>query len=155
MAAPEELPGVECNFYSILDDEELAECFAHFPCYNNEAPLDSYVNFPTDNIHNPLDLKWIQQHQFEDQGLNSTQKTNSKQYVTIIIDELPMICYRRDKLVPENEWRICIPTSLLNDMIQWHHILLAHCGATRLYDLIRNMFYHLYLSEIQTARKSS
>ena len=27
-------------------------------------------------------------------------------------------------------------------MIQWNHVLLGHCGATRLYDSTRVMFYH-------------
>ena len=69
-------------------------------------------------------------------------KTNSKQYVTKFMDELLMICYRRDELVPESEWIICIPTSLLDNMIRCNHVLLGHCGATRLYDSIRTMFYH-------------
>ncbi len=56
-----------------------------------------------------------------------------------------MICYRKHPLVPENEWRIYIPSVPLDDMIRWNHILMGHCGATRLYDSIRVMFYHTSL----------
>ena len=126
--------------FSILDDEELFECFAYLPFYNNETPFVTFINFPTDNIWDPLDLKWIQQHQLEELALNRIHKTNPKQYVTKFMDELPMICYRRDELVPESEWKICIPTSLLDDMIRWNHVLLGHCGATRFYYSIRTMF---------------
>ena len=140
--APDELPEVDSKFYSILDDAELAECFAHFPFDASLAPFDGFVNFPSDNIRNPIDLKWIQQHQFEDEELNRIHRSNPNQYVTKFIDDLPMICYRRDPLVTESEWKICIPTSLLDDMIRWNHVMLGHCGATRLYDSIRTMFHH-------------
>jgi len=60
--AQEELPEVDSKFHSIPDDPELAECFAHFPFDANLAPFDSFVNFPSDDFRNPMDLKWIQQH---------------------------------------------------------------------------------------------
>ena len=139
--AQEELPEVD-SIHTILDDPELAECFAHFPFDANLAPFDRFVNFPSDDFRNPMDLKWIQQHQFEDEELNRIRQCNPNQYVTKFIDDLPMICYRKDHLVPENEWKICIPSALLSDMIRWNHVLLGHCEATRLYDSIRVMFYH-------------
>ena len=140
--ANEDLPEVDSKFHSILDDTELAECFSHFPFDANSAPFDSFVNFPSDDIRNPVDLKWIQQHQFEDEELNRIHQNNPQQYVTKFMDDIPMICYRKDSLVPENEWRICIPTTLLDNIIRWNHVLLGHCGATRLYDSIRVMLYH-------------
>jgi len=121
----EESSEVESKFHSILDGQDLAECFTHFPFDYNSAPFDSFVNFPADNIRNPMDLKWIQQHQFEDEQLNHTHKSNPNQYVTKFIDDLPMICYRKDLLVPENEWRICIPSVLLDGMIRWNHVYWA------------------------------
>ena len=133
---------VESKFHSILDNQELAECFTNFPFDHNSAPFDSFVNFPSDNIRNPMDLKWIQEHQFEDKELNRIHQSNPNQYVTKFIDDYAMICYRKDPLVPEHEWKICIPSLLLGDMIRWNHVLLGHCGATRLYDSIRVMFYH-------------
>ena len=35
-----------------------------------------------------------------------------------------------------------MPTELLDNMIQWNHHTMGHCGATWLYNLIQTIFYH-------------
>eukprot|EP00521_Asterionellopsis_glacialis_P000237 CAMPEP_0195249454 /NCGR_PEP_ID=MMETSP0706-20130129/2126_1 /TAXON_ID=33640 /ORGANISM="Asterionellopsis glacialis, Strain CCMP134" /LENGTH=303 /DNA_ID=CAMNT_0040301261 /DNA_START=346 /DNA_END=1254 /DNA_ORIENTATION=- len=101
-AIPGEDTELEQHFFSILDDEELMDCFVYFP-FEEDNPFDCFINFPEMNIRNPMDLGWILQHQFEDIELNSTYQNNQEQYTTKIIDNCPFICYRKNILVPEEQ----------------------------------------------------
>ena len=53
-------------------DEELlwftSGTMPHYP--NTNDLLDCFANVPNPNLHNPLDMQWIQTHQFEDTQLN-------------------------------------------------------------------------------------
>jgi len=110
---------------------------------NDSNFMDCFVNFPAQpNLRNPLDLQWIQTHQFEDLQLNNLHQQFPRKYPTRYINNIPLICYRRNENEQENEWKICIPTVLLNDMIIWYHHILGHAGQTRLYDSMRVLFYH-------------
>lgn len=118
---------------SWLEDEELVDCFVNFP--------------PQPNLRNPLELQWIQAHQFEDQQLNEMHQRNPERYPTKYINAIPLICYKYSQDTPESEWKICIPTLLLNDVIVWYHHILGHAGQTRMYDSIRTLFYHPQLKQ--------
>ena len=65
-------------FHSLLDDPHLIDCF---------------VNFPADNIHNPLDIAWLQQHQFEDHDLNAQCQQHPDTFPIKYINQCPLICY--------------------------------------------------------------
>jgi RNase H-like domain found in reverse transcriptase len=65
--------------YSLLDDDELLDCF---------------LNFPQDNsLRSPLDLSWIQQNQFEDQHLQARQQQFPDMFPIKYIDHIPLMCY--------------------------------------------------------------
>lgn len=55
--------------------------------------------------------------------------------------------FRRDPNSPPGDWKIAIPTSLLNDIIYWYHQVLGHCGINRLYDGIRAHFFYPRLKD--------
>ena len=53
----------------------------------------------------------------------------------------PVICYREKEGDSEQNWKIALPTKLIDSTIKWYHEVLGHGGATRLYDTIRERFY--------------
>eukprot|EP00980_Cylindrotheca_fusiformis_P014984 scaffold4112_cov60-Cylindrotheca_fusiformis.AAC.2 len=45
-------------------------------------------------------------------------------------------------------WKIAIPSPLLNDIILWFHSVLGHAGETRVYDTIRARYHHPRLKRV-------
>ena len=76
--SPMDTPIEDQLFSSLLNDSLLAECF---------------VNFPADNMHNPLDLAWLQQHQFEDHELNAQHQQHPHTFPIKYVNQCPLICY--------------------------------------------------------------
>ena len=120
------------NFYSIIDDNDL---------------LETYLNLPAPNIQNPLNMKYIHDNQVVDAWLNQKRQENPDQYPIKTIDNYPIICYCKIINAPQNNWKICIPMTLMEGTIQWFHLLLGHAGATKLYHSIRPMFHHPNLKQ--------
>ena len=119
----------ESLFSSLTDSKEMLECF---------------LNLPTQQqMRYPLDLKWIQENQFEDRDLNNMRTEHPGNFPAQTIDGVPLLCYRKDHL-DDNiaNWRICIPSGLLHDMVLFFHKILGHAGEVRMYDSIRARFHH-------------
>ena len=112
--------------------------------------MDCFLNFPANIVGNPLDLEWIQRLQFEDERLQQRRHEFPALFPVKYIDNIPLLCYRIDPHLPQNEWRICIPTAALQDTIQWFHLILGHRGKTQVYDTIRRLYYHPNLKAATT-----
>jgi hypothetical protein len=99
------LPDLEnLAFFSVVD--------------GNDDMLDCFLNLPHQNeMSYPLELPWIQQNQFDDEQLNMRQQAHPNMFPVKYINNVPLVCYREDPAAPENEWKICIPTSLLQNMV--------------------------------------
>ena len=105
--------------------------------------LDCFINLPEDpTLRNPIDLEWIQTHQANDPNLIACSLQKPQEFPIKDINGRPMICRKLYVNDQPQDWKICIPNSLLSDIIQWYHLILGHAGKTRLYDSIRKMFYH-------------
>jgi transposase InsO family protein len=119
----------ESLFFSLTDNKILFDCF---------------LNLPTQQqMRYTLDLKWIQENQFEDEKLNEMRQQHPGNFPAHTIDGVPLLCYRHDHL-DENttNWKICIPSGLLRDMVLFFHKVLGHAGEVRVYDSIRARFHH-------------
>ena len=67
------------------------------------------------------------------------QQRPSMYPIKTMSDGTLLICYRDN--VADPNWRIVLPAILLNkDVIRWYHLILGHCGTTKLYDTIRARF---------------
>lgn len=111
---------------------------------DNTMMLDCFLNLPTQQqMRYPLDLKWLQENQFEDNELNDVQKQHPGNFPARTIDGVSLLCYRKDHLDdnPDN-WKICIPSGLLREMVMFFHKVLGHAGEVRVYDSIRARFHH-------------
>ena len=111
---------------------------------DNKMMLDCFLNLPTQRqMRYPLDLQWIQENQFEDQALNDMRQEHPANFPANTIDGISLLCYRHDHLDDDpSNWRICIPSGLLKDMVLFFHKVLGHAGEVRVYDSIRSRFHH-------------
>ena len=92
-------------------------------------------------MQNLISIANIQQHQFVDPPLNQIRQQQPLKYPIKIIQDRPLICYR--KYIDDNKsvWRIAIPTVLIEPTVRWYHEVLGHCGTNRLYDTMRQHIY--------------
>ena len=103
--------------------------------------FESFLNHPPLNVmQNPITMLNIQQHQFEDVALNDRRNLEPHRFPIKYIQGRPLICYRLVPHAPESDWKIALPTSLIDETIRWYHLVLGHCGEQRLYDTIRSRF---------------
>jgi transposase InsO family protein len=109
--------------------------------------LDCFLNLPAPEIiRNPVDVQWMQQHQFDDQQLNAQRQNSPLHYPIHNVMDVPLIHFRHDPTDnDELRWKIAIPTTLLDDLIRWFHHILGHAGETRVYDSVRTRYHHPHL----------
>ena len=99
-------------------------------------------------MQNPLDSERIQQFQFTDVELETQRQQQPHRFPIKIIQGRPLVCYRTHPNDLEGDWKIALPTSLMNDVIQWYHRVLGHGGIVRMYDTIRAHCYHPQLKRL-------
>lgn len=128
--------GMPCRFSCCRDD-------THDITKDDEL-LESYLNHPAlEAMPNPITILNIQQHQFEDQRLDALARDPvlGLKFPIKEIQGRPLICYRTNQNDPEGLWRIALPVTLLEPMVNWYHQVLGHCGSTRLYETISRRFW--------------
>lgn len=116
-------------FISLIDDVDLAECFLVHPIFDTEE-------------RHPLSYNTIREYQQKDNALKeAAQNALKEQYIYKQLGDSEIICY-----VPaENpsSWKIAIPDGMLNNLVQWYHLSVAHtAGVTRLYETMKQRFHH-------------
>ena len=130
-------------FLSLHDDNEVIKCL--FP--DNVDPIEtvldlpyipreSYLNLPHKSMmENPLEMNNIEQHQIHCQELQRLRTVDSTMYPTELINGRQLIVHQEQN---QERWRICLPTSLVHQVVKWYHFTLGHCGTEKLYDTILN-----------------
>ena len=100
-----------------------------------------FLNHPAlEVMANPITIRNIQQHQFTDDELNRLQQQQPNRFPIRFVQDRPIICHVANENEPQN-WKIALPTQLIDPTIRWYHETLGHCGINRLYDSIRSHFY--------------
>ena len=134
-------------FLSLHDDNEVIKCL--FP--DNVDPIEtvldlpyipreSFLNLPHRSLmENPLEMNNIEQHQIHCQELQRLRTVNPTMYPTKLINGRQLIVHQERN---QERWRICLPTSLVHQVVKWYHFTLGHCGTEKLYDTILNRFYY-------------
>ncbi len=59
--------------------------------------------------------------------------------------DVRVLCYKRE---PTSVWKICIPTQQLDELTNWFHLALNHCGLHRLLTTINMHLYHPRLRRV-------
>ncbi len=130
---------VESHFHSIhFDDDGLLDCFLNHP--------------PLEEMAFPLHYVLLQQHQFEDLQLQALLQQRPLEYQVMEMSAgVLLICQIR----PDKPWRIALPTTMVDNVIRWYHLVLGHPGIVRLYQTISTHFIHPYLKvRIESVIKS-
>lgn len=124
----------EDSFFSFTDSPEMLECLLNLP-----APQ---------TMRNPIEVRWMQQNQFEDQQLNERRQQHPQRFPVKEVMGVPLVHYRSDHLEDDQrQWKIAVPTSILSDLVLWFHKVLGHGGMTRVYDTIRSRYHHPKLKQ--------
>ena len=98
---------------------------------DNPSLIDCFVNLsPLGDVPVPLSFKACAAAQAQDAMLQQKLLTDPAQYVqNQLAPNANVICYLSQ---PNALWKICIPNSKLDEIIQWHHThLVLNAQATR------------------------
>ena len=87
---------------------------------NNEGVdiIELFINLPAlSEMTCPLNVSNIQQHQIGDQALVQTALVQFPNYLVKAINGHSLVCYCKDpNVVNEDDWKICIPQSMIQDV---------------------------------------
>jgi transposase InsO family protein len=119
-------PSITTAFALEIDDESLLNCFLYHPDLGG-------------NVYFPVDYEIIQQHQNRDVNLQEQTRIDPNRYHPQPFGNINLICYNN---TPTEPWRIVIPNTLIDMVIDWYHQILSHVGMTRLYETIKLHFFH-------------
>ena len=130
MSSPEAPSAVFSGYSMAMDNPSLVDCFVNLP--------------PLGDVPVPLSFKACAAAQAQDATLQQKLVTNPARYVqNQLAPNANVICYLSK---PNTPWKICIPDSKLDEIIQWHHMHLGHPGIKCTSDTIALHYYHLHLS---------
>ena len=130
MSSPEAPSAVFSGYSMAMDNPSLVDCFVKLP--------------PLGEVPVPLSFEACAAAQAQDATLQQKLVTDLARYVqNQLAPNANVICY----LSQLNAlWKICIPDSKLDEIIQWHHTHLGHPGIKCTSDMIALHYYHLHLS---------
>ena len=114
-----------------IDDLPLTDCFLMHPDYKGNR------------LKYPLDFKVMAEQQDTDEDIQWHLTNNPQQFQKLQVFGETLTCYLPD----QDSWRVVLPTGLVGDIIQWYHVVLGHCGTTRLRDAMTKYFWHPSLRE--------
>ena len=112
---------------------------------DNPSLIDCFVNLPPlGDVPVPLSFEACAAAHAQDATLQQKLVTDPARYVqNQLAPNANVICYLSQ---PNAPWKICIPDSKLDDIIQWHPTHLGHLGIKQTSDTIALHYYHLHLS---------
>ena len=139
--------GVADNWAAAVDEEAL-----FFLIVDNDTLLDCFVNMPAPAAcRNPHDMRYLQQQQFMDPPLMQKRQERPDEYPIKYVQGIPVVCRKFGPADPSNEWRVCLPTAMLQEVTLWYHLVLGHAGARRTYESVKKTFHHPNLNWAATS----
>jgi hypothetical protein len=101
---------------------------------------DSYLFYPVQDrliATCPVSLPLIASKQLEDQPLQEAIRMRPDSYRTTVLGNTDVVQYRAKS---GNPWKIVVPMSMVNDILEYFHRLLVHPGVNRMYATISKHF---------------
>ena len=117
----------------------------------HDAIQDALVHHPHDLNEYPLDLQRISTRQAQDLRLEADKQANPGLHRNSQFAHNLLLA---EKLVKE-QWKIWIPSDLLQPIAIWYHSASGHAGSTRVLASIRSHFHHPDLDRVVKAVTSS
>ena len=108
-----------------------------------------YLNLPEDMVEdNPLDFENIKERQDEDDNLVQSASRLPTWYSHKTMNNVEnLLCYTKPSDNADN-WRIALPEDLILSTIKWYHQFTGHPGSKRLYEQLRQRYYHRDLRQL-------
>ena len=129
-SSPEAPSAVFSGYSMAMDNPSLVDCFVNLP--------------PLGEVPVPLSFEACAAAQAQDATLQQKLVTDPTRYVqNQLAPNANVICYLSQPTAP---WKICIPDSKLDEIIQWHHTHLGHLGIKHTNDTVALHYYHPCLS---------
>ena len=126
-----ELYFLDQEYIGFSDNEltEMLECYLNLP----EIPHPE---------HNPLNYVHIREQQQQDDKLLALQTKYPDNYVDLPLhpDDDDIICYKKDPT--QDNWKIALLDSMVEDMVKWFHQVMGHPGEKRLTELLRQRYHN-------------
>ena len=97
------------------DNNEMIECLLNLPLYQYNDNLLTLIN--------------IANQQQNDTYLIQNAQLDLVHFPVKIINNITIVCYREQLTMIDNEWRIVIPPSMIDDAVRWYHLVLGHSGS--------------------------
>ena len=117
---------VDSHAATLLDDNQLIDCFVHLP---DQAGIPFVLDYET-----------IATAQAGDAQLQQLAAQHPARYVQqMLAPNRPVYCYIKEINAP---WKIYLPDELLEAAIRWYHLALGHVGSNRLHATMAAQFYH-------------
>ncbi len=120
-------------------------------CHHNDTVEQCYLNLAEEDMveNNPLDLENIKEKQTEDNTrlIQSTVKHPTWYSCKTINDVEDILCYTKPGDNATN-WRIALPEDLVLPTIKWYHQVTGHPGSKRLYEQLKQRYYHRDLCQL-------
>eukprot|EP00957_Ditylum_brightwellii_P110658 8439311-Ditylum_brightwellii.AAC.1 len=112
------------------DEQEVHRAMPSDPTLEDPESFESFLNHPPlEVMPNPITMLNIQQHQFQNLLLNAMRCQYPQQYPVKTIKDRPLICYKERTHDQAGDWKIALPTALVDPVVQWYHFVLGHPGA--------------------------
>ena len=102
-----------------------------------------YLNLPEDMLEdNPLDIENIKEKQQLDNELQQSATKHPDWYSQKRFNDVTnVLCYTKPGDDPAN-WKIALPKELIGPTVKWYHQVTGHPGSKRLYEQIKQRYYH-------------
>jgi hypothetical protein len=118
--------------YTGFNDSELTEMLE---CYLNLPEIPHPERIPLNYAH-------IREQQQQDAKLLALQAQYPDNYVNLQLDPdvKDIICYKKDPT--QDNWKIALPDSMVDDTVKWFHQVMGHPGEKRLTESLRQQYHN-------------
>ena len=117
---------------------------------DDPTAAEIFLNHPREEeLQNPLDYRTIQLNQFDDLNLQNLRRRFPNEYPIVDVGQNIQLISKYNPL--HTRTYIAIPERSLAPIVVWYHLMLNHCGQSKLYETIRLNFYNPDLHRTCTA----
>mgnify|MGYP006174693059 CR=1 FL=1 len=92
--------------------------------------LECYLNFPNTTYpeQNLLSYEYLHEKQQADEQLLALQQIYPEQYINMNMDNdvNGIISYLKQGQDPNSQWKIALPTSMLDKTVKWFQMVMGH-----------------------------
>jgi hypothetical protein len=124
------------DHYSLLEDQELFDCFLNLPELDNPE-------------ENPLNYSHIRDRQQSCSKLTRTRDMQPDRYFEKELEDgINIICYAKTPNDKEENWKIALPDNMVEETVEWFHLVMGHPGRSRLRDFLQSRYHNTNLRRV-------